>query len=154
MKTIETEIKIEAPASTVWKILMDFEVYPEWNPFIKEISGSPEVGQNLKTTIFNGEKDYNFTPLVLKSNPDQELRWKGKLWMKGIFDGEHFFVLQESVNSKGEMVTLFKHGEHFSGILSGLIFKQIGDSTQQGFTKMNEALKLRSENIFRKEGSN
>jgi hypothetical protein len=36
---IKTEIPIGAPASAVWSILMDFERYPEWNPFIKKISG-------------------------------------------------------------------------------------------------------------------
>lgn len=37
MKTIDTEIKIYAPADRVWKILTDFYSYSNWNPFIREI---------------------------------------------------------------------------------------------------------------------
>ena len=37
MHKIQTEIQIAAPASTVWKVLRDFEAYDQWNPFIREI---------------------------------------------------------------------------------------------------------------------
>ncbi len=35
MKSLKTSITIEAAPSVVWDILMDFEAYPDWNPFIK-----------------------------------------------------------------------------------------------------------------------
>ena len=36
-KQIKTSIHINATKEKVWEILMDFEKYPEWNPFIKSI---------------------------------------------------------------------------------------------------------------------
>ena len=33
MKTIETKINIKASAEQVWKVLMDFNAYPEWTRF-------------------------------------------------------------------------------------------------------------------------
>ena len=41
MKEIYTEIEINASANIIWRIITDFEGYPHWNPFIKEISGIP-----------------------------------------------------------------------------------------------------------------
>jgi len=69
------------------------------------------------------------------------LRWVGKLVVKGLFDGEHFFVL-EKVNDE---VTHFIHGELFSGLLTTFTGKMI-DDTKFGFEKMNDALKAACEN--------
>ena len=37
------------------------------------------------------------------------------------------------------------HGEYFTGLLSGLIMKFIGDDTLQNFQNMNKALKAQLE---------
>jgi len=39
MKKIETEIIINTTPERVWEILIDFENYPNWNPFIRAIVG-------------------------------------------------------------------------------------------------------------------
>ncbi|MDR7016726.1 hypothetical protein [Acinetobacter sp. 3657] len=36
-KEINTEIIINGSSEEVWNTLMDFEAYPEWNPFIINI---------------------------------------------------------------------------------------------------------------------
>jgi len=59
----------------------------------------------------------------------------------GLFDGEHFFKLETIDND----TTRFVHGEQFTGVLSGLIYKMVGEDTKTGFIKMNEALKNRVE---------
>ncbi len=136
MKTIETHITIPASISQVWSVLMDHTSYQKWNPFISNISGLTNPGNTLEVTIHPEEnKSMHFSPIVLKNNTNQEFRWKGKLWVQGIFDGEHYFILK----SDGKQ-TQFTHGEHFSGILSGLLFKMIGENTQNGFKAMNQAL--------------
>ena len=43
MKSINTEITINASTEIVWKVLMDFENYSNWNPFVTRIEGEPEV---------------------------------------------------------------------------------------------------------------
>ena len=48
MKILQTEILINAPAEKVWGILMDFEKFPEWNPFILSIEGKQETGAQLQ----------------------------------------------------------------------------------------------------------
>ena len=45
MYQIETEIEIAASPERIWSILMDFSAYPEWNPFIRSLSGDVTPGQ-------------------------------------------------------------------------------------------------------------
>jgi len=39
MREVRTEIEIVASAPSVWRVLTGFELYPEWNPFIRKVSG-------------------------------------------------------------------------------------------------------------------
>lgn len=141
-RSIKTEITIDAPVGKVWSILMDHKSYPDWNPFIKKISGSTTVGNNLQVTVQGqGNDPMDFTPEVLVNEDNLEFRWVGKLGIKGIFDGEHYFLLEEIRPNQ----TRFVHGENFTGLLSGLLLKMILEDTEAGFKSMNEALKTRAE---------
>ena len=141
MKKIETEILIQARPKEVWEVLTDFKDYSRWNPFIREIDGDKAAGGRLNVRIHPpGGKGMSFQPEVLKFDPPHEFRWKGKLIIPGIFDGEHYFQLYP----KGENATHFVHGEVFSGILVGL-FAGILAKTEMGFKQMNEALKASCE---------
>ena len=44
MKELHSEIVIDASPERVWDVLTDFASYPQWNPFIRRISGELEVG--------------------------------------------------------------------------------------------------------------
>lgn len=137
MKKIETEIIINTDISTVWNVLTDFDNHPNWNPFIKSIQGIKSVGEKLTVAIKPPEGNgMTFRPVVLKYEPNKEFRWKGKLGIKGIFDGEHFFILDKL----NENQTKFIHGEKFSGILVALMGGAL-DKTKEGFELMNQALK-------------
>lgn len=65
----------------------------------------------------------------------------GSLWVKGLFDGRHYFDLEPLGPTRYKLI----HGEHFTGILSGLLLKQIGEETRRNFVAMNQALKMRGE---------
>lgn len=142
MQTLKTEIKINASAEKVWNTLMNHKDYPNWNPFIIQISGSAVVGENMSVLMKNGnKKPMAFTPVVLANKKNEEFRWKGKVFVNGIFDGEHYFILE----NLGVNKTRFIHGENFSGILSGVLLKMIGKDTKKGFAAMNLALKQQVE---------
>lgn len=140
---INTEIKINCSPERVWKMLTEFEKYPEWNPFIISLTGIPKVGNNICATIISpNNKEMTFKPKVLKFKNEKELRWKGKLLFKGLFDGEHYFKLIANDDNS----TTFVHGEIFTGLLVPLLKKQLSSDTMQGFIDMNKALKEKCEN--------
>ena len=140
--SISTEIEIAAPASIVWEELTDGSSYPEWNPFVKHLSGDLVVGNHINITIQSeGNAPMDFTPEVLAAEVDAEFRWVGKLGFRGVFDGEHYFILEET----DQGTTILHHGENFRGILAYPLIALIGDDTENGFESMNQALKERAE---------
>ncbi len=142
MKEVHTEIEIDAPAGRVWRVLTDFAAYPEWNPFVRRGEGEVRVGARLHVTIQPpGGKGMSFRPTVLVVDPDRELRWLGHLWIPGLFDGEHSFVIEPL----GEGRVRFIQRERFGGLLVPLLSKMLDVETRRGFEEMNRALKMRSE---------
>ncbi len=141
-KQIESEIEINASPERVWKVLTDFEEHPSWNPFIKELRGKTIEGERLRVFIQpQGGKGMVFKPTVLKSEENRELRWLGRLLLPGLFDGEHYFRIEDIGNDR----VRFIQGENFSGILVRLFANSLDDGTLKGFQQMNEALKQRAE---------
>ena len=49
MKELHSEIEIAASAQRVWDILTDFSSYPQWNPFIRRISGEAKIGERRRS---------------------------------------------------------------------------------------------------------
>ena len=138
---IVTTVSISASPERVWAVLLDFPRYPEWNPFIRAIEGLPSESSSLKVTIHPpGGRSMTFRPVVLRHSAGRELRWKGKLLLPGLFDGEHYFGLAPDANGS----TQFTHGERFSGLLVPLLRSALG-GTRAGFEAMNVALKRRAE---------
>lgn len=137
---LRTEIEIEAPPDRVWDALVDFDAYRDWNPFISSIRGKLEVGARLVVDLSPPEsRTVTLRPKLLVVDPGRELRWKGHFFVKGLFDGEHFFKL-----SPTETGTRLVQGEDFSGLL----VQRMGPAltkTARGFVAMNQALRRRLE---------
>jgi hypothetical protein len=142
MHEIKTEIEINAAPERVWSILMDFPSYPEWNPFIRRIEGIGEVGERLSVLIHPpGGQGMEFRPVVLGVIPNRELRWRGRVLLPGVLDGEHYFQLTQA----GANRTRFVQAEFFSGLLAWLLKGKLDVGTKAGFEAMNQALRARAE---------
>ncbi len=83
-----------------------------------------------------------FKPAVTALRPTQLLRWKGRLLMPGIFDGEHQFRMTPSPGG-----TALEHEERFTGILPAVMGRAAFDGLERDFTLMNEALRQRAEEL-------
>lgn len=134
-KEINTEIVINATPEKVWKILVDIERYPNWNPFITSIKGEMEKGSKIVVSIKppNGN-GMTFKPTILTKIDHKELSWLGKVIFKGLFDGKHKFELIDNGNG----TTTFIQSEEFTGVFVWLFNPQ---KTMSGFNQMNQKLK-------------
>ena len=136
------EIEIDASPAAVWAVLTDTAAYPDWNPFLRRLDGELQEGARLQVEIAPpGGRAMTFKPTVLTVEPARELRWLGRLLVRGLFDGEHSFRLEPLENGRR---TRFTQSERFSGILVGPLRKTLA-KTERGFEQMNEALKRRVE---------
>jgi hypothetical protein len=141
-REIRTEIDIGAPAERVWAVLTAFAEYPRWNPFIPRITGTPVEGARLQVRIEPpGGRGMTFRPTVLRAAPPRELRWRGRLLVPGLLDGEHVFAIEPA----GARAVRFLHSERFEGLLVPLLWTNLDRRTRQGFDEMNRALKAEAE---------
>ena len=136
-KHIYTEIDIAATPDKVWAVLADNTRYPEWNPYHVSVKGNLAPGEKLKVVIHkpNGAV-VKIKPHVMRMVPQRELTWGGGI--RGIFLGEHVFLLNEVEKGKTRVV----QKEDFSGIV--IPFASL-DAIEEGYHMMNKALKKRVE---------
>ena len=140
VRTIETAIDIDAPPERVWSVLTGVQHYPEWNPFIADISGPLVAGCRIRVRFQPIAKiSMSVRPWLLVTRAGRELRWKGFLFGSDLFDTEHYFILAPTPNG-----TRFVQGERFSGLLApllGVVLRSAG----RRFEALNLALKRRAE---------
>ena len=82
-----------------------------------------------------------FRPTVLVAEHPRELRWLGRLLVRGVFDGEHRFVIRPLADNR----VRFEQSERFTGVLVPLFRESLDRDTKRGFAEMNRALKERAE---------
>jgi len=89
MTELVTEIEINSSAESVWASLMEFESYPKWNPFIREIKGAVEVGSVLAVHIKpEGGMGAKLSPKVIKADAKERFTWKSNFGLREKFDGK------------------------------------------------------------------
>lgn len=141
---LHTEIDIEAPVDVVWEMLVDLDRYDEWNPFIVEATGRPEVGQRLVNRLQPpGGRAMTFKPTVTEVESGRVFEWLGRLGLPHVFDGRHRFELRPTASGGTTLV----HTEEFDGLLVRVMRSSLDSRTKAGFVGMNEALKARAEAV-------
>jgi hypothetical protein len=139
MRTVEHSVDIPAPAAAVWRVLTDTDTYEDWNPFMPRLSGRLAPGERLTLTVRSGKRTMTFRPTVLTVEHGTLLRWRGRLGVPGVFDGEHELRL-EPLPVGG---TRFTQHETFTGLLVAMMPGVLAD-TASGFAAMNLALRDRA----------
>jgi len=134
-RSISTSVLIHGSPTAVWHVLTTTSEYREWNPMIHRISGELREGNVVEV-----DEGMLFHPRILAFRADSELRWRGHVWIPGLFDGEHRFVLE----AHGDDTQLIQ-SELFTGILAGRITQGVIDQTVHAMREMNLALKTRVE---------
>jgi hypothetical protein len=136
---ISAETQIAGTADEVWAVLSDFGSYAKWNPGMKDVQGEAKAGTRLAIRFsLNGGRTMTMKPTVLVAEPGRELRWLGRLFIPGLFDGEHRFGIRESVPGQ----VTFTQDERFKGLLVPFLGKLMVD-TGATFVRVNEALARR-----------
>ena len=143
MRTTRSEISLDARPEQVWAQLMDFESYPEWNPFVVRVTGEAVEGCRLRVTLSPpGGRRFSLTPHVAEVVPERAFEWWGHLGVRGVFDGRLRFELHPVGDG-----TRLVQAETFSGVLAPLLWPSLRTKTGAGFAAMNQALKARVEGV-------
>lgn len=140
MKEYHTTIKISKPIEEVWRVLTDFETYPDWNPLVGTLTGNFEEGGSVKAHIIPLGK--SFPTIISSFKKNEELIWQGTVVASFLLKAEHYYKVQSIDKQHTELL----HGEYFTGIFSHFIPKFLLQKMENAFTAHNEALKKRIEN--------
>ena len=133
---------IRASAQTVWNVLVDLDGYSDWNPLLPQASGALAVGQQLHAiAALTPAIRVRINPRIMVVTPLEELRWRGRLPIPGLFSGEHYFCIEPGPNSHTRLI----HGEVYNGLLRHVFQFVFGRSTRKAFDAMNVALRQRVE---------
>jgi hypothetical protein len=144
VKIIDTTSHIDAPPEIVWRVITDFDAYPDWNPFITSLEGDVREGARLRATFqLAGHKPRTFRPTVTVVDTGRLLVWVGRLAVPKLFDAEHCFAVRPLDSG-----TEFVHTERFRGVLPPLLGGILA-ATHDAFTRMDAALIARAESRSR-----
>lgn len=148
MTRVYTELSINASAETISRILFQFQNYPKWNTFIKEIeselndySQSPDklVGNDLEVVFsrYNGKKHHPLEVHVLQADKTK-LQWEGHFYSSVVMKGVHTMEIEEINPTK----CIFKNYEDYSGVVAyGLEWTTFYDDKVHDYARMNMELK-------------
>lgn len=135
-RIIDAWIDVEAKPEEIWSVLLDFESWKKWNPFIPAVEGNLMIGEKLKIEVISpGMKPMIFKPEVFEVIPNKKILWGGS-FLKILYRGDHAFILEPIGNGK----TRFRQIERFMGpvvLFMGNMLKK----TELGYQQMNIALK-------------
>jgi hypothetical protein len=136
--SVQTKIEIDAPAKDVRTVLLKFEDYPKWNPFIVRVDGTAAEGSKVQVTVKPVGKDPISGETTITALTGTRLAWTGSLRIPGLFSGDHEFIIEDAGPNK----TVFYQNERMSGLIIPFFdFKP----EEAGFVEMNEALKKLAE---------
>ena len=142
MKEVRSEIEINSYPESVWRILIDFAAYDQWNPFINKIIGAPTEGSKIDIYIETPSgKNRKYSPRITKVQEGRELRWFGKSSLPGFLNAEHIFAIEELQPERARFI----QREVFDGLLTRVFGKSLDTDILKGFQDMNDALKRRAE---------
>jgi hypothetical protein len=140
MKQIKVETTINSTKAVVWSLLTGQPGFipQELQQAVKEGKIGEEL--NVKMAAENG-KAATFKIRLEKVILQEELLWRGKLWAKGIFDGEHEFkIVENGANNR----VVFIEQETFTGLLVPFLGKTI-EATEEEFKRTVGILKTKAE---------
>ncbi|MGB9038269.1 MAG: SRPBCC domain-containing protein [Acinetobacter calcoaceticus] len=137
-KRIETKIVINQPINYVWQAFTCTSSYPKWNTLFGIDRFPTHVGQQISVDLYDENKKLQFQMQpVIKKLDKYHLEWEGKLYINGLFNGRHQFILTRIDANTTQLV----QAEDFNGLFVPILNYFVIQPTQLNFDKMNKSFK-------------
>jgi hypothetical protein len=149
----EVKVQVDAPPEYLWKVLIDFEKYPEWNPFITKIDGEAKIGSSITLHVKlnpNLESIRFSKEMIVSLKENQHLSYDSHFMSSSLFNAVRWQTIRPTDDGKQ---SIYHSHQKISGIASWPICRAFGDSICDGFQESSLALKKRVEKLYREEKS-
>ena len=142
---IEHRVGVATPADVIWSVISDLPGWAAWNPLYPEAHGVIGYGEKLKlTVVIPGQAPRVIEPRVVDWTPDEAIHWQLSM-MRGLVKSIRYLEIE----TLGPNNCVFSNGEIFSGLLGPRAVRPMRKAIRQGFEAMGEAVRERSEALWR-----
>ncbi|MEO6470915.1 MAG: SRPBCC domain-containing protein [Aeromicrobium sp.] len=139
-------VEIEAPAAFVWDVLVDYERYPEWNPYTIAVETTLELDDRIDLTlpqVDGSDSTFVNREFIRIVDPPRHLRYDTGEEMVGIHGMRDQWITELGPDRCSYYTT-----DTLSGELADLVMETTGDWIKAGFDSVAIALKARSEQLL------
>jgi hypothetical protein len=148
------EREIAAPAELAWAALVDFDAYPQWNPFTPYVESDRVAGRPIVLYVdfaLRWPARERATLLrqvetIRRFAPGEALVWSYAIGHARLFYGERWQQIEVLAADRCRYVT----HERFTGAIAWLVDALYGSKVQRGFDAVADALARRVESCYRR----
>ena len=140
MNHITASLDIAAPPEAVWRVLIDWASYPDWNPTLRAIAGQPRKGAKITVSVASPVGTLPIAATVTRFVANTGLTWHSKLPVSGLFDRDHIIDVEPAPGG-----TRITQTQTFAGVLAPGASVVANRTVRDGLARMNAALKERVE---------
>ncbi len=142
------QLTINAPQQLVWKILLDFPRYPEWNPFTYQVITTLKVGDPVDLYVNMPKRGKRMQREFIQSvSAPNHVAWgmhMGAPWLLQALRTQH-------IDAITDQSCLYYSNDHLEGLLTPLVKLLFGHPIQIGFNSVAQALKRRAELFWQQQ---
>lgn len=135
------EAVIAADPARVWQLLVDFDGYRSWNPWLVRAEGEAVPGADVTVRVTMGPTVMTAHHTVLTVRPQAELCWRDAGWNSWFVYGQRCRWIEQ----RADGTVLFRQELLLDGPLSGLAAATTGRSLRAGMAAETAALKRTAE---------
>jgi hypothetical protein len=129
-------------------VISDLPRWEEWNPLYTQAEGEIGFGKTLTLILaIPGETPETIRPVIVSWTPEELLHWRMSL--SGGFLRSVRYLEIHRLSDDG---CIFSNGEGFTGIAAWFVPRKMKRALRQGFAALGEAVKARSETLWRERG--
>jgi uncharacterized protein YndB with AHSA1/START domain len=145
---IEHSARVAAPAPVVWRVIVDLERYPEWNPFVVTCRSSLAPGAPIEMRV-RGLAPWTLTQResILEHEPGRRLCYGLAGAFGGGISSERCHAVSEHGPAHAEYTSTFL----LRGPLAPVVEALLGRRLARGFQAMTDALVAQAEALATRE---
>jgi len=138
MRTLRARISIESRPADVFRVLTDFGVYHQWNPWLRDIAGQAKEGTLVRVrpniiSLFG----FRLTYRLEKIQPKDFLRWQEEGWFCFLFNTTREY----QVYTRTSGTAIYTVRLNFHGPLAEVVGFFYGKTVRRGLLQEAVALK-------------
>jgi uncharacterized protein YndB with AHSA1/START domain len=143
---VSDRVEIEAPASFVWEVIVDFASYSEWNPFTVRVDAALEMGSPVVLHLPDPSKPgetFETHEQISVIEPPHHLQYNTGDSIPGVHA-----IRDQWVEDLGDGRSAYRTTDVFSGEHAKPIFDMQAEWVTNGFNATAHALKTRAEQLW------